>query len=76
MSGMDILTWMRSHRDWFRKGKWSDERYALPVRLTRLGKEALFNRAPYDMEPIYGGLAEPGYVVTPWPIEEEPRHAD
>jgi len=68
MSGMDILDWIRKHRRWFLKGKWNEERYAFPIRLTRLGKEAMFKRErQYDMEPIHGGLVEPGFIVVPAP---------
>lgn len=65
IGGMDILGWMDQHPDWFVKGEWSDERYAMPVSLTDAGRVALAEREKYDMEDVYGGLVEPGYVVTP-----------
>lgn len=63
----DFLHWINSHRDWWKRGPWSEKRCARSLRLTDSGKAALANRELYDMEPIYGGMVEPGYVVTPWP---------
>lgn len=63
--GMEILDWLRRHDDWWVIGKWNDARYAAPVSLTDAGRAALADRERYDMEPVYGGLVEPGFVVVP-----------
>ena len=65
LTGMDIERWISRHKDWFVRGRWSEKRYARPIRLTDAGRAALADREPYDMEPIHGGLVEPGYVVIP-----------
>lgn len=67
ISGMKIQEWMRAHKPWFRVGKWNEERYATPVRLTPAGRWALRHRMRYDMEPVTGGLVEPGWSCTPAP---------
>lgn len=67
LTGMDVLSWTDAHKDWFVFGEWSEERYALPVRLTDAGRLALAEREKYDMEPVNGGLVEPGFIVTPLP---------
>ena len=69
IDGMEILAWFRSHPDWVEIGEWSDERYAAPIRITEAGREALQNRELYDMEPVTGGLVEPGWQATPAPRE-------
>jgi hypothetical protein len=63
----EFYHWLDSHKDWWRHGRWSDKRCARSIRLTQVGREALANRGLYDMEPICGGMVEPGYIVTPWP---------
>ena len=65
IDGMELSEWLNSHKDWWVIGEWSDERYAAPVTLTDAGRVALANRELYDMEPVTGGLAEPGWVATP-----------
>lgn len=65
ISGMEIMEWVRSHPSWFRVGRWSEKRYARPVRLTDAGHAALANREPHDMEPVYGGMVEPGWQCIP-----------
>lgn len=65
IDGSELLGWMNSHRNWWRIGKWSDKRYAAPVRLTPAGKKALKNRRKYDMEPVTGGMVEPGWQAIP-----------
>lgn len=65
ISGMELLDWIKRHRKWWRIGKWSDKRYAAPVRLTPTGRRALANRAKYDKEPVSGGLVEPGWEAVP-----------
>jgi hypothetical protein len=69
ISGMELLDWMKRHEDWWIIGEWDDARYAAPVQLTDAGRAALAERAKYDMEPVYGGMVEPGWVCTPAPIE-------
>jgi hypothetical protein len=68
IDGMELLSWTDTHSDWFEKGEWNDERYAMPIKLTDAGRDALNNRALYDMEPVHGGLVEPGFIVIPLPI--------
>ena len=69
ISGMEILEWMNRHPDWFVNGEWNDDRYAFPVQLTDAGRAALHERQKYDMEPVFGGLVEPGWQAIPWPAE-------
>lgn len=76
MTGMGYLEWMRCHSDWFIQGEWDEERYAVPIQLTAAGVDALSNRAEYDMEPINGGLIEPGFVVIPLPAAHRQRQFD
>ena len=64
----EFLSWVGpngQHPDWLEIGEWSDERYAAPVRLTDAGRAALADRDKYDMEPVHGGLVEPGFVCIP-----------
>ena len=65
ITGMDLAQWLRSHQDWTVIGEWSDERYAAPVWITEAGRTALENRHLYDMEPVEGGLVEPGWTAQP-----------
>jgi hypothetical protein len=65
IGGMNIGAWIDAHPDWFVVGEWSDARYAMPVQLTDAGRAALADRAPYDMEPIMGGMVEPGWTAIP-----------
>lgn len=67
--GMVLSEWLNSHKDWWIIGEWSDARYAAPVTLTDAGRAALANRAAYDMEPVTGGLVEPGWEAIPLPPE-------
>ena len=69
IDGMEFLDWMKVHPDWLEIGEWSDERYATPVRITDAGRAALTDRDKYDMEPVLGGLVEPGFEVVPAPME-------
>jgi len=64
-SGLEIMAWIDSHPNWWIKGEWSDERYAFPLQLTAAGRAALAEKDKYDMEPVTGGLVEPGFIVTP-----------
>lgn len=63
----EFYHWLDSHKDWWKKGRWSDKRCAASVRITEAGLVALQNRHLYDMEPIFGGMVEPGFVVRPYP---------
>ncbi len=65
INGMELIEWLHSHPDWWVIGEWSDERYAAPVQLTEAGRDALAEREKYDMEPVTGGLVEPGWICTP-----------
>lgn len=65
IDGMELLQWLDAHRDWWEIGEFSDKRYALPVSLTALGREAIAQRELYDMEPVRGGLVEPGWEAVP-----------
>lgn len=63
----EFYHWLGEHKDWWKRGRWSEKRCARSIRITAAGRKALKNRGRYDMEPIFGGMVEPGYVVTPWP---------
>lgn len=63
----ELFHWLDSHKDWWKRGRWSEKRCARSIRITEAGRTALHNRELYDAEPIYGGMVEPGYMVTPWP---------
>lgn len=65
IDGMEFLEWTKTHPDWWTIGEWSDDRYAAPVSLTDVGREALRNRHLYDMEPVTGGMVEPGWQAVP-----------
>lgn len=65
IDGMELKEWMQSHIDWWEQGDWSDERYACPISLTDAGRKALGERHLYDMEPVTGGMVEPGWQATP-----------
>jgi hypothetical protein len=65
IDGLEYLEWIDSHSDWWIKGKWDDARYAFPLQLTDAGRIALADRDQYDMEPVTGGLVEPGWICTP-----------
>lgn len=65
ISGLELLEWMNSHKDWWIIGEWSDERYAAPIQLTDVGRTALAERDKYDLEPVTGGLVEPGWQAIP-----------
>ena len=58
------------HPDWFVIGddhEYDEKRDAWPFRLTDAGRAALQDRDRYDMEPVYGGMVEPGWTATPSP---------
>jgi hypothetical protein len=61
----EFHAWLRSHADWWIHGRWSAKRCARSIQITDVGREALKHRQLYDMEPIHGGMVEPGFVVTP-----------
>lgn len=66
----ELFHWLDSHKDWWKRGRWSEKRCARSIRITAVGRRALKNRHLYDTEEIYGGMVEPGYVVRPWPKSE------
>jgi hypothetical protein len=72
IDGCELLDWLNSHREWWVIGEWSEERYAAPVQLTEVGRVAFAQREQYDMEPLHGGLVEPGFIVTPAAMENKP----
>lgn len=63
----EFYHWLDSHKNWWKRGRWSEKRCARSIRITADGIKALENRELHDMEPIFGGMVEPGYVVVPWP---------
>ena len=65
ISGMELAAWMQTHPDWWEIGAWDDARYAMPVALTAAGRDAFASRALYDLEPVTGGLVEPGWSCVP-----------
>ena len=69
MGANELFAWTNSHKDWFKWGRWIEKRCAKSLRLTQAGREALKHRDLYDMEPIHGGMVEPGYIVVPWPAQ-------
>ena len=66
---LEMNAWIRRHADWFVLGEdqWNAERHTFPVSLTVAGREALQHRELYDMEPVEGGLVEPGWQAIPAP---------
>ncbi len=72
IDGCELLEWFGQHPDWWSIGEWSDERYAAPVSLTDAGRRALADRERYDMDPVTGGLVEPGWQAIPLPKSKEP----
>jgi hypothetical protein len=73
LDGMELMEWIDAHRRWFRIGKWNDTRYARPVRLSPPGRVALEHRHLYDLEPVTGGLVEPGWESIPLPLNTAPQ---
>jgi hypothetical protein len=71
----EFLHWLHSHKDWWKTGRWSEKRCAKSIRITDVGLRALANRELYDMEPICGGMVEPGYIVMPLPPVREIANA-
>ena len=69
-----ILSWLNGHPEWTVIGEWDDSRYAAPVWITDAGREALQNRHLYDMEPVSGGMIEPGWLCTPLPPGDPLMH--
>lgn len=63
----ELYQWINNHKEWWKKGRWSEKRCARSIRITDAGRKALKNRHLYDMEEIHGGMVEPGYIVRPWP---------
>lgn len=65
IGSMEDLAWFKRHPDWLVIGEWDDAVYGAPIRITDAGRAALANRALYDMEPVEGGMVEPGWICTP-----------
>ena len=65
IDGMEMMHWLNAHPEWITIGEWSEERCAFPVYITDRGLDALANREQYDMEPVEGGLVEPGWKAIP-----------
>ena len=61
MSGMDRLSWLGKHPDWWVIGEWVEERCARPITITEAGILAFLDWPLYDQEDVKGG----GYVVKP-----------
>ena len=61
----DIFSWFKVHSDWIDILEWDEQRCAYPFAITDAGREALDNRTLYDMEPVEGGLVEPGWTAIP-----------
>ena len=72
IDGCKLAEWLNSHSDWWVIGEWSNERYAAPISITAAGRAALENRGLYDMEPVTGGLVEPGWTTIPNPRGSTP----
>jgi len=67
MGAEEFLSWLHSHKDWWEVGPWVEKRCARSIRITEAGRAALANREQYDMEPVHGGMVEPGWICTPLP---------
>jgi hypothetical protein len=66
ISGMEWMNWVNRHRGWFQISRaYDDARDTRLMKLTEAGRRALRNRVRYDMEPVEGGLVEPGWVAVP-----------
>lgn len=65
ISGVEMLTWLNSHKDWWIIGDWDDAKYAAPVQLTDAGRASLKDRSRYDHEPVFYGFVEPGFSTIP-----------
>lgn len=75
---METFSWFdRAHPDWFTvdEADWDEERQTHLYRLTDAGRAALADRERYDMEPVEGGLVEPGWQTVPLPRAEMERAA-
>lgn len=65
MGWLDIASWMRAHRTWFRTGPWDRSRDTFSISLTSAGRAALRRRATrHDQAPVTGGLVEPGHTTA------------
>lgn len=74
LSFMETFSWFdMDHPDWFTTddADWDEERQTHLYRLTDAGRRALEERDRHDMEPVKGGLVEPGWQCVPIPKEEE-----
>lgn len=67
IDGEELIAWLRAHPEWFQIGPQNTERWTNPISLTEAGRQALKDRDKYDMEPVFGGLVEPGWQAIPSP---------
>ena len=70
MGFMETFAWFDGdHPDWFTvdEADWNDERATHLYRITDAGRQALQERERYDMEPVKGGMVEPGWQAVPLP---------
>ena len=67
----ELFAWFRElHPDWLIVGARDETRKAYPITLTDAGRAALANRDTYNMEPVYGGMVEPGWQAIPLESED------
>ena len=64
VDGVQFLSWAKGH-GFIECGEWSEAKYAQAVTVTDAGRAALADRSAFDMEPVEGGLVEPGWVAVP-----------
>jgi hypothetical protein len=66
----EFFAWIESHPDWWKRGRWSEKRCARSIAITDAGRRALTERDKYDLEPIHGGMVEPGWICIPLPARK------
>ena len=67
ISGSEFFMWLEQHPDWTEIGQWDAQRAAYPIRLTPAGRAAVDAPEQFDLEPVFGGLVEPGWSAVPAP---------
>ena len=65
ITGSELAAWLRTHPEWTNIGEWEDDRCAVPIWITESGRQALLNKEQYDLEPVQGGMVEPGWECIP-----------
>jgi hypothetical protein len=75
IGGLEWWGWVKRHRTWFCWSAWDPQRQTYAFSLTRIGKK-IARRPPrrFDLEPVYGGLVEPGYREDPILRFHRPLH--